>query len=139
MCYTIAVEKLVSSSSSRSTKYELTFFITDAADSVDRTGRRPRILCTAGFNPAVVVGGPDHKGHHEVATVSYSLLKDAFPKQAPVNKFHPSLEGNIDTGTPLKVAPDKKELTGQLCMRGRKHTRRKEVTVDLKVREDLKR
>jgi len=42
--------KRVSVPSSRSTNYELTSFITGgAADSVDRTGRKSRSLCTAGL------------------------------------------------------------------------------------------
>ena len=67
------------------------------------------------MHSGVVVGGPDINGRYDVATVFHTLLKAAFPKQAAANKFHPSFEGNVNTGTPLKVAPGKnKEPAGQL-------------------------
>ena len=40
---------LVSVPSIHGTNYELTLFITGTVDSVDRSGRRSRILCTAGL------------------------------------------------------------------------------------------
>ena len=49
---------------------------------------------------ASAAGGLDHKGHYDVATVSLSLVKDAFPKQAAASKFHPSFDGS--TGTPFE-------------------------------------
>jgi len=56
-------------------------------------------------HPAVVVGGPNDAGVHDVASVSKNLPAAHYnpDHQAPAKDFHPGLEGNINTGKPDQI------------------------------------